>query len=103
MDRGGIVFDIKEILKVAKEEGTMIEINEHSFDFGEEIIKASTQLAIGCAEEGIPIVISSDAHSAFYIGQFDRALKMLDDIDFPRKLVASETLDKFLQVIEKKK
>jgi len=103
MDRGGMVFDIKEILKAAKEEGTMIEINEHSFDFDEQTIKTCTQLAIGCAEEGVPVVVSSDAHSAFFIGQFDRALKMLEEIDFPKELIANETLEKFVRLIKKKK
>ncbi len=103
MDRGGIVYDMKEILKAAKEVGTMIEINEHSFDFDEETIKTCTNLAIGCAEEGVHIVVSSDAHSAFFIGKFNRAFKMLNEIDFPKELIANETLDKFLRIIEMKK
>lgn len=103
MDRRGMVFDIKEILKAAKEEGTMIEINEHSFDFDEDTIKTCTNLAIGCAEEGVPIVVSSDAHSAFFIGKFERAFKMLSEIGFPNELIANETLKKFIRIKEMKK
>ncbi len=102
-DRGGIVYDLKEILKAAKVEGTIIEINEHSFDFDEQTIRNCRNLAIGCAEEGVPIVVSSDAHSAFFIGKFNRALKMLEEINFPKELVANETLEKFIQILEKKK
>lgn len=94
--RNGLSFEIDEVLKVAKQSGCMMEINEHSFDFDEETIKQCRNLAIRCAELGVSVVVGSDAHSAFYIGDFTRALAMLEEINFPEELVANVSLDRLL-------
>ena len=79
----------------------MLEINDHSFDSPEHIQNACRQLAIRCAEEEVPIVVNSDAHSAWFVGEFDRALTMLQEISFPERLIANRTLASFQEQLEK--
>ena len=98
--RPGFPFDLEEVIRTAKETGKMLEINDHSFDSPEHIQNACRQLVIRCAEEEVPIVVSSDAHSAWFVGEFDRALTMLQEISFPERLIANRTLASFQ---EKKK
>ena len=97
--RAGIPFDIEQVVLCAKERGKMLEINNHSFDFGEEVHALCRNIAISCKKHGTRIVVSSDAHSAFDVGNFGAALEMLEEIDFPEELIANTTLDKLLNII----
>lgn len=99
--RPGFLFDMDEVVRAAKRTGKMLEINDHTFDSPEEITSRCRQLALKCAEEGAQIVVSSDAHSAWFVGEFGRALKMLEEIHFPQELIANETLEKFLAAVGK--
>ena len=99
--RSGVPFDIDVVVKEAKKTGKMIEINNHSLTFGKNVHDMCREIAEKCAEEGTYIVVSSDAHSAYHVGNFSNSLSMLEAIGFPQELIANESLEKFLGVIEK--
>lgn len=92
--RPGLPFDHAAVAKAAKEAGKALEINNHSFDVPESTDNCRA-LAIKCAEEGTHIVVSSDAHSAWFVGEFGKVAKMLEEIHFPQELIANESLRKF--------
>ncbi len=98
--RTGLPFDIDEVLLAVRGEGKMIEINDHSFDFDEGRRANCRRIAERCAVLGVRVVVSSDAHSAFYVGEFSKATAMLEEIGFPQALIANETLDKLLSVLD---
>lgn len=100
-DRTSLDFDA--IIEAAKTKKTLIEINEHSLDFIGEIEENCKRLALACAKHSMPIVIASDAHSSFFVGKFDKAIKMLEEIDFPKELVINTSLDNFTSYIESRK
>ena len=89
--RSGVPFDVDEVLTVARERHKLIEINEHSLnsDAAGKNHHACLQIAERCAEMGVGIVVSSDAHIAHDIGVFPCARRMLEEIDFPQELVAN--------------
>ena len=95
--RPGLPFDHTAVARAAKQLGKCLEINDHSFDMPESTDNCRA-LAIKCAEEGTHIVVSSDAHSAWFVGEFSRAVKMLEEIHFPQELIANESLAKFAGV-----
>lgn len=95
--RPGLPFDHAAVARAAKEVRKALEINDHSFDMPESTDNCRA-LAIKCAEEGTHIVVSSDAHSAWFVGEFTRAAKMLEEIHFPQELIANESLDKFARL-----
>ncbi|MEG2252357.1 MAG: PHP domain-containing protein [Clostridia bacterium] len=97
--RAGLPFEIDTVLAAAKERKKLIEINEHSFDFGEGVCSLCQQIAERCAELGASIVVSSDAHSPYMVGLFDRALQMLEKIHFPQALIANATLATLLEAV----
>lgn len=99
--RSKVPFHIDTVVKEAKRTGKMIEINNHSFRFGEKTAERCRQIALACAKEGTYIAVSSDAHSAYHVGTFDMAFKMLEEINFPQTLIANESLEKFLNIIKK--
>ena len=95
--RAGMEYEIDEVLKVAKEEGKIIEINNHSFEMGRcDICKT---IAERCAELGVFISVSSDAHFAYHIGNYEHALAMLEEIHFPEELIANASLDRLMGII----
>ena len=97
--RAGIPFEVDEVLRVAKETGKIIEINEHSFDFSGKIKDDCRQIALRCAELGVWIAVNSDAHCSADVGIFNKAIALLEEIHFPQELIANATIQQFEQVI----
>lgn len=91
--RSGIPYDIDEVLLHAKEKHKLIEINEHSFDGGPagSCVDTCRTIAERCAELGVGIAVSTDAHIATDIARFPRALGMLEEIHFPEELIMTRS------------
>lgn len=87
--RSGVPFDYDEVLTVAKEKHKLIEINEHSLEMDSRgwFHSVCSRIAQRCAEMGVGIVVSTDAHIAPQIGQFPQAQSMLEGIGFPQELI----------------
>ena len=89
--RAGVPYDIDEVLTVAKEKHKIIEINNHSLEHGAKsaCFGDCCHIAERCAELGVGIGVSTDAHIALGVGKFDNALTLLDEIHFPRELIVT--------------
>lgn len=99
--RSGMPYEIDEVLKVAKEEGKIIEINNHSFDLGPcDICK---KIAERCAELGVWITVSSDAHFSHAIGHYNNVKAMLSEIHFPEELIVNASQERLLSTLRKVK
>ncbi|NLB91307.1 MAG: PHP domain-containing protein [Clostridiales bacterium] len=99
--RSRVPFHIPTVVKEAKALGKMIEINNSSLSYGEEIKQICRQIVEQCAKEGCPVVVSSDAHSAYEIGIFSQTISLLEEIHFPEELIANTSLEKLLATIAK--
>lgn len=99
--RAGVPFDVDAVLLAAKEHGKLIEINEHSFQrhYGTICHQSCRRIAERCAELGVMIATSTDAHIACDVGRFDAVRALLEEIHFPLELVATRSKDAFLQVL----
>lgn len=98
--RAGVPFDLDEVLTVAKEKGKLIEINEHSLEGRRAAAshERCRKLAERCAEMGVMVATSTDAHLCCAIGRFPRVRGLLDEVDFPQDLVATREARTFLEV-----
>lgn len=96
-------YEIETVVQAAKAAGTCIEINNHSFLIRKRNIENCRKIAEACKKIGAPIVVNSDAHSCFEIGEHTEALQMLTEIDFPEELVMNTCAEKFINYIEKRK
>ena len=54
-----------------------------------------------CKEYGCPIILGSDAHTCYAIGDFTEAEELLVELNFPRELIVNESLEN-LSLIENK-
>ena len=97
--RAGVPYDLDEVLTCAKEHHKLIEINEHSLDMDPHgtFHASCSKIAERCAEFGVGVVVSSDAHIAPLIGQFDRVGTMLEEIHFPEELIMNRGREPFLR------
>lgn len=87
--RSGVPFDVDEVLRAARDLHKLIEINAHSLDASPRgaTHDACRHIAERCAELGVGIAVSSDAHIAQSIGSFSSAYSMLEEIHFPEELI----------------
>lgn len=95
--RSGLPYDLDEVLTCAKERHKLIEINEHSLQSAGPHRERCRAIAERCAELGVGIAVSSDAHIAPQIGVFDAASSLLDEIHFPEHLIVNRGRDPFLR------
>ncbi len=96
--------DFEKVVKKAKECEKFIEINNSSLmgmRTGAE--KLCFDVAVLCKKYEVNITVSSDAHSALDTGKYDKALKLLCEVDFPKNLILNSDFDKFNNYILKKR
>lgn len=85
-------LDYDTLVNKAKEKNIMIEINNSSIA-GSSRIGSSTnckRIAELCMKYKTKIILSSDAHISFSIGNFDGAIKLLKSINFPEELIMND-------------
>jgi putative hydrolase len=101
--RAGVPFDLDTVLLAAKERGKLIEINEHSFvpHYGRACLNTCRKIAERCAELGVMIAVYTDAHIACDVGRFDAVSALLEEIHFPRELIATRDAATFIDVVNK--
>ena len=95
-------YDYEKIVKLAKKNNKLIEINNHSFYVRQSSVPNCRRLAELCAEYGTGIVVSSDAHIIFDLGEYGKALEMLEEIGFPEELIINRSFDSLAEFFERK-
>lgn len=88
-------YDYEKIIGMAKKNNKLIEINNHSFYVRKDSAENCRRIAEICKEKEVGIVVSSDAHITFDLGDYSRALDMLKEISFPEKLIMNRDFKSF--------
>lgn len=97
--------DYKAVFRQAKETGTILEINNASLipggfrDGSQENVKSILRMSM---EEGVSVVLGSDAHFYTGIGDFSYALALLKEVGFPEELVYNTDPIRFLAGLKKR-
>ena len=94
-------FDHEAVVEAAKKHKKCIEINNHSFYVRKGSIENCRKIAECCKKIGTGIVVSSDAHTPFQVGVFDKALELLKEVDFPEDLVVNQSVDYLKKYLRK--
>lgn len=87
----------EEIVKKAKDKNILIEINNSSFTksrIGSE--ETCIKIAKLCKEFGARIIVNSDAHFCYSIGDFAVAEKMLTEIGMPEELIINTNKERLM-------
>ena len=96
--------DFEKVVKKAKECEKFIEINNSSLmGMRKGAERLCFDVATLCKKYEVEITVSSDAHSSSDTGKFDKALMLLEEINFPKNLVINSDYEKFSNYIFKKR
>jgi len=77
----------EEVVKEAKEQGKIVEINNSSFKSRKGSTENCLQIAKLCRKFRVPVSISTDSHIAFTIGIFDKAEKIIKESGIEENLI----------------
>ena len=96
-------YDYEKIIKLAKKHHKLMEINNHSFHVRKKSIDNCRRIAQLCAENEVGIVVTSDAHICYDLGEYGYALDMLKEISFPEKLIMNRDFKSFEEFMSVRK
>lgn len=96
-------YDLDTVILAAKDANKCVEINAHSFRFRKGAKENCQKIAETCKKFGANIVVASDAHFCHDIGNFELAIKLLTEIQFPEELIMNTSAEKFISYIKRRK
>lgn len=98
-------IDIDAVVKAAKENHVMIEVNNSSLGDGGRRGSESNccKIALKALEYQVPIILGSDSHIVYDLGKFEKVDKMLETIGIPESLIVNNHVNKLLAVLKKKR
>lgn len=85
-------LDYDSIVKKAKENDIMIEINNSSLSGGSRVGSNVNceKIALLCKNYGTKVILTSDAHINLKIGDFSKSIELLNKIEMPKELIMNE-------------
>lgn len=95
--------DIEKVVRAAKENNKLIEINNHSFAVRAGSEKNCKKFALLCKEYRVRVVCGSDAHISFDVGKFNKVYSLFEEINMPEELVLSTSVEKFERYLNERK
>ena len=98
--RTNLSFEFGPILEAAHDMRKLIEINEYTLGGYDCYAEGVRSLMEQAAQIGCQIAVSSDAHIAPYIGMYPLVERLIDEIGFPRDLIATRDAMSFLQALD---
>ena len=105
---GNPMYEInpRPVVEACKKYNKLLEINSSSFRIRPGSDRICQKVASLCAEEGVSIIVSSDAHSMWFVGEHNDALAMLKRIHFPEELILnanSKRLQEYFDLIKNRR
>lgn len=91
--------DYEAIVQACAKYHTVIEINSNSFRVRPGSGANCRKIAALCMEYQVPVLVSSDAHIMYTVGEHGDALQMLEDVGFPEKLVINADRERVLEYV----
>lgn len=100
-DDGNCPLNYEQVVLAAKENHTLLEINNNSLRSSErkDTVKNSIRILDLCKEYKIPVLISSDAHYMNDIANMDHVMPVLEMAGFPESLIINRSTEYFQKFI----
>ncbi|MGN1059545.1 MAG: phosphatase [Clostridia bacterium] len=92
-------YDIDAVLETAKRLDKVIELNNHSFSVRKNSIENCKKIARRCAELGVNVILSTDAHSTYQMGDTENCWMMAMEAGIREEQIINLTAEKFLSYI----
>ena len=95
---GTAQLDFEPMVLAAKEHHTLLEINNSSLKpvrHKEEARGNNLELLRLCKRYEVPVILGSDAHISFDIANYEYALQLVGETEFPEELIMNTSVEKF--------
>jgi len=92
-------YDIDEVLETAKKLDKVIELNNHTFIARKGNIENCKKIARRCAELGVNVILSTDAHSAYEIAETEECWEIAMDAGICEDQILNLNAERFLSYI----
>lgn len=89
------VFDYEEVVKRCRETNTLIELNNASKRVRPGSWKNCAEILKLCKKHETRIIVSSDAHIHWAVGEFSAASELIEELNFPEELIVNADWDRF--------
>lgn len=92
LDDSRYPVDYEKVVLKAKETKTLLEINNSSLrtnSFRVGAIENAKVLLNLCKKHGVKVILGSDAHIYYQVGNFENCTKILEEVNFPGNLVVN--------------
>lgn len=101
-DDGRFPVDTAELARVAAECGVLLELNNSSLRPGcvrENGPANARRMLLDCMRYGARVVVNTDSHISYDVGQFAEAEALLREVEFPEELLANVELRRLRWVV----
>lgn len=97
-DDGNMPLDYELLVAAAKEYHVALEVNNSSLLRADRLdcIQNYQTMLTFCERLRVPVVVSSDAHDPDSVGRFDKARRLLRQMDFDEELILNTGAEKLL-------
>lgn len=92
LDDSRYPVDYEKVVVKAKETNTLLEINNSSLrtnSFRVGAIENAKVLLNLCKKHDVKVILGSDAHIYYQVGNFENCIKILEEVNFPGNLVVN--------------
>ena len=103
-DDGRVPVNYEELVRCAKDTGTLLELNNSSLDprNSRENGYENMKTMLGCCMRyECPVTLGSDSHFFAQVGRFDAVEKVLSEVGFPQELIVSTSVEKLKKHLHK--
>lgn len=95
-------FDYERVIPEFGRQGKLVEINEGTFRVRSDSFENCRRVALLCKQHGVHIVVNSDSHYHDHIGQYDKSIAMLREIEFPAELIVNSSRQRLEEYLNTK-
>ena len=100
--RRGFKFDRDAVVKKAIEKNVCVEVNRLTI-VNPQFRQECREIILACKKHGAKITVSSDSHFWDTIGDFDDAISLLTELDFPEELIVNRNEESLMAYLKEKK
>lgn len=96
-------FDHETVVKELQKYGKTLEINSNSFAVRKGSEPNCRDLALLCKKYKVPVLVNSDAHHLWRIGDVEESIALLKSISFPPELILNASQERIESFITRRK
>ena len=97
-DDGRYPLDYEQVIGEAKKYGKIVELNNNSLSpLNPRANAREDDLIILdlCRKYEVPVVMNTDAHVSFMVGDLKDAMQLVEEAGFPKELILNDSVEKF--------